>query len=171
MECDVCGSRNVSRHDVEGVLLEECNLCGNLQGDDEAVSHIENLRNGRARGLDDEIIPLVAVLEVVHAIRIVHASAGIPDQGEPPHVFFALVKNDTRPIERILKSVELANRETKLRWVLELSLQHEIVYMLRPRFLKPPRDITRAEIREARKDLPLLARRLKRDQSLSWWRD
>ena len=63
MECDVCGSRNVTRKDIEGGLLEECNLCGNLQGDDEAVARVEDLRSGRDRGLDDEVIPLVAALE------------------------------------------------------------------------------------------------------------
>jgi len=156
---------------VEGVWLEECNLCGNLQGDDEAVRRIVELREGRDRGLDDEISPLVAVLESAKSFRIVQASGGLPAQGEPPGVLFTLTRNDTRPIERLLKSIELSNRETKLRWVVELSLQHEIVYIIRPRFLKPPCDITRSEIREARKDLPILTRRLRRDLSLSWWRD
>ncbi len=44
MECDVCGSHNISRKDVEGWLLEECHLCGNLQGNDEAVARIGELR-------------------------------------------------------------------------------------------------------------------------------
>lgn len=55
MECDACGSKNVTRRKVEGWLLEECNLCGNLQGDDDAVARVEELRSGRERGLDDQI--------------------------------------------------------------------------------------------------------------------
>ena len=50
MDCDSCGSRNVSRRDIEGHLLFECNLCGEMSGDDAAVAIIEELRLGRARG-------------------------------------------------------------------------------------------------------------------------
>ena len=58
-----------------------------------------------------------------------------------------------------------------LRWLIELSLQHEIVYILRPRFWKSAEEITPEEIRQARDDLQVLARRLRRDLALSWWRD
>lgn len=165
MECDVCGSRNVARREVEGQLLEECNLCGNLQGDDEAVALIEELRAGRERGLDDEVIPLVSVLESVGVFLIVQAS------GNPPEILFRLRGDDTRYLERLLRSIELANRETKLRWLIELSLQHDIVYILRPRFWQPPRTISAAQIEIAQRDLPVLAQRLRRDLSLSWWQD
>ena len=165
MECDVCGSRNVTRRDIEGGLIEECNLCGNLQGDDKAVAHIEEMRAGRERGLDDEVIPLVAVLEGTGVFHIVQASV------RPPEILFGLKQTDTRYIERLLRSIELANRETTLRWLIELSLQHEVVYDLRPRFWRPPADITETDIEAARRDLPVLARRLRRDLSLSWWHD
>jgi len=165
MECDVCGSHNVVRREIEGALLEECGLCGNLQGDDKAVERIEEMRAGRERGLDDEVIPLVAVLEGTGVFHIVQASV------RPPEILFRLKHNDTRYIERLLRSIELANRETKLRWMIELSLQHEVVYDLRPRFWRPPADITAKDIEAARRDLPVLASRLRRDLSLSWWRD
>ncbi|MHC4668330.1 MAG: hypothetical protein ACYTFD_07965 [Planctomycetota bacterium] len=171
MECDVCGSRNVTRRDIEGWLLEECNLCGSLQGDDEAVVRVEELRAGRARGLDDEVIPLAAALEGAKVFRLLQASAGDPDRNEAPYVFFSLVKNDTIYIERLLRSLEHANRSTKLRWLLELSLQKGVVYILRPRFWKSPGDITPQDLRIARKDLRILAERLRRDLALSWWRD
>ena len=171
MECDVCGSRNVTRKDIEGGLLEECNLCGNLQGDDEAVARVEDLRSGRDRGLDDEVIPLVAALESTNLFQVVQASAGDPKRNAAPSIFFHLVKSDTRYIERLLRSVELANRKTRLRWLIELSLQKEIVYILRPRFWKSPADITPTDLVVARKDLRVLAERLRRDLELSWWRD
>ena len=163
MECDVCGARNVTRREIEGALLEECNLCGNLQGDDKAVAHVEELRAGRERGLDDEVIPLVTVLEGTGVFHIVQASVN------PPEILFRLKRNDQRYIERLLRSIELANRETKLRWMIELSLQHEVVYDLRPRFWRPPHQISTEDIAAARLDLPVIARRLRRDLSLSWW--
>jgi hypothetical protein len=170
MECDACGSRNVTRRTVEGFLLEECNLCGNLQGDDAAVARVEEIRHGRARGLDDRVIPLVSALEDSGVFRVSQASAGDPTRNEPPYVFFALLKNDTTYIERLLRSLEMANRETRLRWLVELSLQHGIVYILRPRFYKSPAEITPEDLAAAQKDLGILGRSLRRDLGLSWWR-
>ena len=170
MECDVCGSHNVARREIEGYLLEECNLCGNLQGDDEAVERVEELRAGRDRGIDDEITPLISALEDTGAFRLIHSSAGRPTANEAPHVFFSLLRNDTTWIERLLRSIEMANRETRLRWLIGLSLQKEIVYILRPRFWMPPSEISPEDIRVARKDLGILANRLRRDLGLTWWR-
>ena len=81
MECDVCGSRNVARREIEGLLLEECGLCGNLQGDDEAVARVTELRDGRERGLDDAVIPLVAVLESADVFHIEQATADCVKRG------------------------------------------------------------------------------------------
>ena len=73
-------------------------------------------------------------------------------------------------VERLLKSIELANRETHTRWLIELALQQSVVFILRPRFYKPPQDITPAEVEASRSDLGILARCLRRDVGLSWWR-
>jgi hypothetical protein len=170
MECDACGSRNVARRMIEGLLLEECNLCGNLQGDDEAVARVEELRGGRERGLDDRVTPLVGALEASGVFRVMNASAGEPRRNEPPYVFFSLTKNDMGYIERLLRSLEMANRETRLRWLVELSLQHGIVYILRPRFYKSPADIAPEDLAAAQQDLTVLGRCLRRDVGLSWWR-
>ena len=170
MECDSCGSRNVKRREIEGHLLFECGLCGEMSGDDAAIALIEELRVGRARGLDDEVIPLVTVLEGTGAFRLIHASAGWKEKGEAPSLIFACTRDEFRSVERLLRSIELANRETKLRWLVELALQQTIVFILRPRFFKPPTEITGGEIDAARTDLRTLARCLRRDVSLSWWR-
>ena len=45
-----------------------------------------------------------------------------------------------------------------------------MVFVLRPRFYKRPQEITAEEIRQAREDLDRLARRLRRDVSLTWWK-
>jgi len=171
MECDSCGSFNVSRREIEGHLLFECNLCGELSGDDDAVELIDELRLGRARGLDDEVVPLVSVLESTGAFRLVHASIGWKEKGEAPSVIFATTHSKLRAVERLLRSIELANRETRMRWMIELALQQTVVFILRPRFYKPPHEITSGEIEDARRDLGTLGKCLRRDVSLSWWRD
>jgi len=170
MECDSCGSLRVSRREIEGHLLFECDLCGELSGDDAAIALIESLRIGRARGLDDEVIPIVEVLEATGAFRLVRASSGWKEKSEAPSVLFACTRDELGSIERLLKSIELANRETKLRWIVELALQQTVVFILRPRFFKPPTEITNAEIDAARADLGTLAKCLRRDTGLSWWR-
>ena len=169
MECEDCGSHNVRRRDIEGHLVEECGLCGHLQGDDGAVALIEELRRGRERGLDDVITPLVTALERAEVFTIVQAFGGNVAQGEYPSVLFRLPGNDATYVERLLRTIELANRELKHRWLIELSLQHQLVYILRPRFWKSPSEILRSEIEQAQQDVALLARRIRRDIRLSWW--
>ena len=169
MECDACGSRNVAPREIDGFRLLECSLCGELHGDDEAIARVKELRAGRERGLEDEVIPLVAVLESAEVFKIVQATAGNPRRNASPHLIFRLTKNDTTYLERLLRSLEHANRDTNLRWLVELSLQHGIVYILRPRFWKSPSDLAPEDIEVARKDLATLAQRLRRDLGLSWW--
>lgn len=171
MECDACGSRNVERREIEGHLLYECGLCGELFGDDAAIAAVDVLRVGRERGLDDQIIPLVFALEGTRAFKLVKASIGWLEKGEPPSVLFSAVRADLQDIEKLLRSVELANRKTAFRWLVELSLQNRVVFVLRPRFFKSPQDLTSEEINQAREDLSVLARQLRRDSELSWWRE
>ena len=54
--------------------------------------------------------------------------------------------------------------------LVELTLQHAVVFVLRPRFFKAPHEVTSQEIDRTREDLRTLARRLRRDVGLSWWR-
>jgi hypothetical protein len=159
----------MSRREIEGQWLAECNLCGELQGDEEAIARVVELRTGRERGLDDEVIPLVAALEGTGVFRVVQASAGAPRENLSPSVLFRLTRNDVTCLESLLRSIEHANRDTRLRWLVELSLQHEVVYILRPRFWKPPAHLAPEDIEVARKDLATLAHRLRRDLGLSWW--
>ncbi len=170
MACETCGSHNVTRRDVEGHLLFECNLCGALEGDDQAIARVYDLRRGRERGFDDAISPLALALESAEVFRIVQATGGDPQSNEAPALMFRLTKNDNAYIERLLRSIELANRKTRLRWLIELSLQNSIVYILRPRFWRPPSEIGPEDIEVAIKDLRQLATQLRRDLALSWWR-
>ena len=115
--------------------------------------------------------PAGAAIERAEVFTVVQAFGGNAQRGEFPSVLFRLPGNDATYVERLLRTIEHANRETRLRWLIELSLQHQLVYILRPRFWKPPATITPEEIRDAQTDLSTLAQRLRRDQSLSWWRE
>jgi hypothetical protein len=169
--CEECGSRQVRPATVEGVRLLRCDLCGDLRGKDEDVALAALRAEARERGFAPEVYPLVRALESVPTFRIDAASAGREETAEYPFVFLRLEPQGLRDLERLLTSLEMANRTTRRRWVVECSLQRGLLFILRPRFWKAVQAITAQDVREARADLAPLADALARDVTLSWWRE
>lgn len=167
--CDECGSSQVAEAEVEGIAVGLCALCGNLQGDEAQVALVHERREAAERGFEPVIYPLVRALEAVPTFRVSGASAGRPSVSEYPYVFLRVKVGGLVDVERLLTSLEMANRSTKRRWVVECSLQRGLLFILRPRFWKPVLDISAQDIAEARGDLPLLAKAIERDVKLSWW--
>jgi len=168
--CEECGSRQVEPALVEGVEVESCHLCGHIQGDGDAVHLARERLEARERGVDPVVYPLVTALERVPTFRVVGSSAGRADRSEYPFVFLRVREGGLEDLERLLTSLEMANRATKRRWVVELSLQRGLLFILRPRFWKPVLEITATDVEEARCDLPVLAAAIRRDVALGWWR-
>jgi hypothetical protein len=168
--CEECGSRQMGPSIVDGESVEVCGLCGHLQGDAEAVRRVQDNRAAFERGLQPAVYPLVKALETVQSFSVDGASAGRPDRGEYPYVFIRVAAEGLKDVESLLKSLEMANRQTKRRWVVELSLQRGLLFILRPRFWKAILDISTQDILEARGDLPILARSIARDAQLGWWK-
>jgi len=154
---------------IEGVDLLECELCGALQGDDAAVALAEERREARERGYDPAVFPLVRALETVPTFHVGGVEAGRPERSEYPFVFLRIDEGGLVHLERLLTSLEMANRETKRRWVVEATLQRGLLFVLRPRFWKLVSQITAEDIEEARADLAVLGRVLARDVRLPWW--
>src|SRR5262245_53604608 len=167
--CESCGSQRVVARAVEGVEILECELCGELAGDDQAVGLVTSRREARERGFDPAIYPLVTALERVPTFKVVAAEAGRPERSEYPFVFLRLSAAGLVHIERLLTSLEMANRETRRRWVVEATLQRGLLFALRPRFWKQVAEITPQDIDDARSDLAVLGRVLARDVRLPWW--
>lgn len=168
--CEECGSRQVGPARIAGYDLERCALCGHHQGDPRALEVLEAAEAADIRGVDALVYPLVEALERVPTFRVDQASPGTPGTSEYPFVFLRVVAGGLKHLERLLTSLEMANRETHRRWVVECSLQHGLLFILRPRFWKPILEIDEHDVREARLDLPILARILARDVELDWWR-
>ena len=169
--CESCGSRRLGPKVVEGVDLEACELCGALHGDDAAVALAEERTEGRERGFDPAIYPLVRALEQVPTFKVSQGEPGCAERSEYPYVFLRLERGGLIHLERLLTSLEMANRETRRRWVVEAALQRGLLFILRPRFWKRVAEITPEDIRESQLDLEVLARLLKRDTLLPWWAD
>ena len=167
--CDECGSTQVAESEVEGAVVDLCALCGHVQGDDEQVAAVRDRQEAAERGFDPVIYPLIRALESVPTFRVSGASAGRPSINDYPYVFLRVKEGGLGDVERLLTSVEMANRHTQRRWVVECSLQRGLLFILRPRFWKAVLDITARDIAEARADLPLLAKTIERDVKLTWW--
>lgn len=167
--CEACGSRRVVPRVVEGIELEQCELCDALHGDDEAIALAELRQEARERGYDPVVYALVQALEAVPTFAVAAADGGSPERREYPFVFLRLKEGGLAHMERLLTSLEMANRETRRRWVVETTLQRGLLFVLRPRFWKRVSEITEDDIRDARADLEVLGRVIARDVRLPWW--
>lgn len=167
--CEECGSHQVEARFVEGVEVEECGLCGHVQGAPEQVALVSERVEAARSGYNSIVFPLVKALDEVPTFRVETASAGRAETSEYPFVFLRLEPGGLQDLERLLTSLEMANQATKRRWVIECALQHGLLFILRPRFWKAVLEINETDIREARGDLKLLAEVISRDVKLSWW--
>jgi len=170
MECDVCGCHDVHRTEVEGFVLEECRLCGNIQGDDEAVVRVEELREGRQEGIEDDVYPLVKALRAIPTFRTISSCGGHIERREPPYVWFTIEKDTLAYLERLTVSVSMANRVARCRWVVEVTMQRKLTFHLKPNFYRHAADVPASRIADAIADLEILARTFKRDRDLAWFR-
>ena len=168
--CEECGSRQVALRLVEGVEVEECALCGHLQGDDRRVERVEQRRDAREKGHDPAVYPLVRALEAVPTFRVAGASAGDPVRRDYPFVFLRLEPTGLKDLERLLTAIDMANHATKRRWVVECALQRGLLFILRPRFWKPVTAISAEDILESRGDLAILAATLEQNVGADWWK-
>lgn len=168
--CESCGSHQVMAARVHGFEVDQCDLCGHVQGDEEQVSQLAKHREAQARGVDPEIYALVEAIEQVPTFRVDQASAGRAKTSEYPFLFLRVLPGGLPHLERLLTSIEMANHSTRRRWVIECALQHGLLFILRPRFWKPVLEIHPTDVREARDDLPILARAIQRDVQLGWWK-
>jgi Zn ribbon nucleic-acid-binding protein len=169
--CDECGNHAVALRRVDGVEVDECSLCGHLQGDDRAVALVEQRRAARERGLDPTVYPLVLALEKVPTFAVESASGGEAGGGDYPFVFLRLDPQGLADLERLLTVLEMANTSTRRRWVVECALQRGLLFILRPRFWKPVTAITADDVEASRADLAILADVLSRTTAAAWWRE
>ena len=169
--CDVCGNRQLEPVRMLGVEVARCGLCDHVQGDAAAIARIEQHQEAEERGFHPDVYPLVQALETVPTFTVTGTSVGRAETSEFPFVFLRLAPEGLRDLERLLTSLEMANRSTKRRWVVECTLQRGLLFVLRPRFWKAVLEIDATDIREAREDFRVLAEILARDVQLSWWKD
>lgn len=168
--CEVCGSHQMQAATLQGVNVERCGLCDHVQGEPALLARLEAHDEAEARGFHPDVYPLVQALEEVPTFHVVSTSVGRAETSEFPFVFLRLDPGGLTDLEKLLTSLEMANRSTQRRWVVECTLQRELLFVLRPRFWKAVLEIDATDIREARTDFRVLADIIARDVKLGWWR-
>ena len=137
---------------LEGVDVEECELCGAPAGRRRARSPGRGAPRGARAGLRPRRLPAGAA----------RSSTSRPSASRaPPQARRAAASTRTcscastprasSDLERLLTSLEMANHATKRRWVVECALQRGLLFILRPRFWKP---VTRSRPRTSASRAP-----------------
>ena len=162
MHCEECGCRQVVQHSVEGFRVAECDLCGHLEGDADALASIERIREARRLGIDPMVYPVVKTLGHLPGLRVVASGQGQRERGIVPFIQFVLESPDALQfLERIVAEVGLFNRgSSRCYWIIEVEYQRYMTFDLKASFRKGTPDFGPAEVLEARDDLQDLALRL-----------
>ena len=159
--CDECGSHDLRRQHLYGLLVEECGLCGELQGDPAAVERVREIREAESLSVSPELVGLFAALEATGGIVVERSLSTAAGHSAPPAIYFALSRQPLEWLDRLARTLLIAGRRTSSLWIIEAVHQGRLWFVLRPRIAGTV--ITWVA------DLKLLRDALSRDSRLDWW--
>lgn len=169
-ECPECGSDSWVDHPGAPGRVRECELCGELWGEEGAVLELLRGRAAAERGLDPRVFRFVEGLERVPGLRVDRVEGGDGAARTWPTVFFHLTGVGPAWLSALVHSLGLSDRGAHFRWSLELQYQHGLEYLFRPRLLGGRTGFDRDELDRAFADLERFGAGLERDRRASWWR-
>ena len=167
--CDECGSHDVAQLSLEGRSIEECGLCGNLQGQPASVAAVLEARGARELDIPLELYGLVQALGQVPGLHLDQAISIVPGLDAPPALFFTLREQPIEVLDRLTRSLVLARRRLTHLWTVEATHQGKLLFVLRPRLFHASVDLDAAELRVLMQDVAVLRDALRRDLNLPWW--
>ncbi len=168
--CEECASSDVRRVTREGFVVEECGLCGHLQGDVAVVERIEEIREARTLGIPIELFRLIETLDCIEGLAVERTLSVVTGQQNPPAVFFQLSgRHPLEILDRLLRSLLHAGEHLHHRWIVEVTHQTRLQFVLRPRLFQRPVDLLSSERQRFLDDLRRIGDGLARDQQLPWW--
>jgi hypothetical protein len=167
--CEECGSENVARHHVFGRLIEECRLCGALQGDPADVAAVEEIREAEQLGVEAERVGLMKTLDSIPGVAVERRLSTAAGHALPPALFFAVGRHGLEVLDRLARTLLLASRSMSTPWTIEATHQGRLLFVLRPRpgIVAPPS--AAAKVHPLVRDLGILRDALRRDLNLPWW--
>jgi hypothetical protein len=167
--CDECGSHNVVRRHVHDRLIEECGLCGHLQGDPADVAAVEEVREAERDGVAPELVGLMRTLDSIAGLKVDRRLTTAAGHALPPAVYFAVGSHGLEVLDRLARTLLLATRRTSTLWTVEATHQGRLLFVLRPRHFVPAEAPDEAVVHPLVRDLGLLRDALRRDLNLPWW--
>ena len=169
--CEECGNHDVHTISCDGVIVEECALCGALGGDDAAVARVLLVREAEAAGIAPDVFALMQTLSQIAGLRVVDGQGGDAEDCVWPFVQLRPTGEAAwKGLESLTKSLLMSAQGHDVHWVVEVEYRHSLVLTLKPRFHRDVGRITPALVAAAQADLVRLQRNLQRDMALSWWR-
>ena len=164
--CEECGSHDVKRDHLYGALVEECGLCGHLQGAPADVERVSEIREAESLGVAPQLIGFLRTLESIPGVSVERRLSTAASHSEPPAVYVALTRHPLELLDRLARTLLLASRRTSTLWMLEATHQGRLLFVIRPRNAPPAGP---AAVRALTSDLGLLRDALRRDLKLAWW--
>jgi hypothetical protein len=167
--CEECGSRSVVGRQWFGRRVEECRLCGHLQGDDADVEAVDEIREAADLGVWPELVGLMRELDTIPGVRVDPRLSTAAGHTLPPAIYFAVGAHGLEVLDRLTRTLLLATRRTSTPWEIEATHQGRLLFLLRPRragALDPPKDGAPHPLVA---DLATLREALRRDRNLPWW--
>lgn len=167
--CDECGSHNVVRQHVHGRLIEECGLCGHLQGDPADVAAVDEIREAEQAGVAPELVGLMRTLDSIAGLKVDRRLTTAAGHALPPVVYFAVGPHGLEVIDRLARTLLLVARRTSTLWTVEATHQGRLLFALRPRHAVPGEAPEPSLVHPLVRDLGVLRDALRRDLKLPWW--
>ena len=158
MICENCGSKNVRENVIQGYRVDECQVCGHLHGNADAIKKITEIREARETSVDPLIYPLYKIINSIGKIeQIQYACPGYPQEKVPPYISFYMGEAGSENLETLAASLIDANKRTQVHWILEVTFQRRLTFVLKPNFHHDPYYISVEQISLAQKDIAVLA--------------
>ncbi len=168
--CESCGNHSLEPFGKSGSELLECSICGAITGDDGEVSRVLLEREAKERGFGQRIYPLVRELEALPGLRVRKAVDGDSWAMTFPQVGMQCDKRGVRQLAMLLRCLALHQRELSCRWVVQLDLAEELLYVLKPDFQALPAQVPAQRVDDAGQDSEQLGVFVAADRHLSWWK-
>lgn len=165
--CPACGNHAVATAHVEGEIVKECEICGNVEGPPDTVELIQLQRESDGLGVSKHSYPLAQFVDALPGVKLQGDSGGDREAGRMPFIAFELTDHRTWQLENIGQGLRLLRGELEREWSIEFTFEYELGFELRPRTVGP---VTESDVISARRDLILIWRRMQGYKGLGWWK-
>jgi hypothetical protein len=167
-DCIVCGNHAVTTSIVDGEIIKECEVCGDLKGTPAVIELMELQREAEGLGVSIYTFPLAQFIDSLPGVKLQGDSGGDKAKGQLPFIAFELTDHRTGQLENIGQGLRLLRGEFECEWKIEFTFEYELGFELRPRASanKPKVELVEA----ARRDLIHIWRKLQAFKGLGWWK-